>query len=331
VDSLISPWGRHSNWVTAWIDQTRFIPLTDILELNEEIGQGFFGKVYIGKFNGKTVAAKKLNTETDKFDTEFWQEVDVLLGLSHKNIVRFVGVTSLNGGKYLLTEFANKGEVKSYLSKKTKEEITRAQIVKMSLDTAEGMTFISRLNIVHRDLAVRNLLCSEMNGELVVKVADFGLSRRSSGDILTISDKSADPIRWAAPETFTGKVSTQSDIWSFGVTLWELFTFCKSEPYAELNNQKVKQSVTSGNSVMEFFKLKDAPKEINDLLESCLQFEPSKRPTFKVISSILNGIKEKLEGDSAANIWEFPNEGVKDSVPDYGEGTYETSEQDYNE
>jgi len=294
------------------------------LELNEEIGEGFFGKVYIAKWNSRTVAAKKLNSASQKFDTEFWQEVDVLLGLTHKNILKFLGVSNMNGDKYLLTQFANRGSVKSYLSEKNKLNVRPSLIVQMARDTAQGMAFISRLNIVHRDLAVRNLLCSESNNQLIVMVSDFGLSRKSEGNTLTISDKSADPIRWAAPEAFGGIVSTKSDVWSFGVTMWELFTFC-SEPYPGLTNSQVKQTVTSGKSVLEYFKLDDVPAGINELVANCLEFEPTKRPTFREAVESLQKILDTLQADSSLNEWKMLDSSLVGGT-DLGEGTYETAD-----
>jgi len=227
-----------------------------------------------------------------------------------------------------MTEFANKGAVKSYLTKKTKADISPSQLVQMALDTAEGMSFMSRLNIVHRDLAVRNLLCSEVENKLIVKVADFGLSRKSTGDTLTISDHSADPVRWAAPETFTAKVSVQSDVWSFAVTVWEIFTFCHSDPYPGLSNSHVKQTVTDGKDVTTYFLLKDCPDGVNELLKSCFLFEPTERPTFIQITKILKDIIQTLEDTPSLNTWKLPDEvPTKEEAVDLGEGTYEVEYQ----
>jgi len=162
---------------------------------------------------------------------------------------------------------------------------------------------------MHRDLAARNLIVSDEK-ELFIKVADFGLSRFGTSYKRAAS---GDPVRWAGPETFPpvisknnspfkGTVTLASDRWSFGILLYELFTFCAVPPYGEQTVEQIKIKLNDRADVSTFFELQDCPKGVNELIKKCLNYEQDKRPTFEMILDTLKSINDSITKDQ----WELP-------------------------
>jgi len=305
---------------------------SDELKIIGRIGGGSFGEVFKGKYRGEFVAAKRLmSQQNDKLDTTFYQELDTMMQLKHKNVVKFMGIVFKDADRYVLTELMDKGSAKSFLSSSSKLEMKPSQIVGIAIDTAAGMAYLSSQKIIHRDLAARNLLVASKNG-LITKVTDFGLSRKAANDeqIYEKSGNTNDPIKWAAPETFEGKVSLLSDIWSFGITLYELFIFCVADPYVNLSNAKVKHLLKDKSNMAALLTLDDAPEEIQSIISDCLQYEPSIRPSFGTIGVRLRKIQKQIEADSLTNQWKN-SDPISASATQFGEGSYDDGEDGYDE
>jgi len=144
-----------------------------------------------------------------------------------------------------------------------------------------------------------------------VKVADFGLARKvNEGDAYYArSIDSQHPVRWSAPESFppTSRVSLRSDVWSFGIVLFELFEFCKTDPYPELSTSKVKQKLEAETKedMSKYLQIRDCPDSIQQLLNDCLLNDSHSRPTFSKIVNILETMKEKIR---LTNQWKYPDQ-----------------------
>jgi serine/threonine protein kinase len=184
--------------------------------------------------------------------------------------------------------FCEHGALLSWLATNGSQS-SRRTLYTMALDVSNGMSYLESLGIVHRDMAARNVLVSS---DLSCKVSDFGLSRVSDDGTTQVDAKDQVAIRWAAPEAFTDrKYSSKSDVWSYGVVLYEIFTFGR-KPYEDWKNRRVIEEIKVGNR-MERSPL--CPEEIYELMLSTWHADPEQRPTFRMLSTSLNALMLALE------------------------------------
>eukprot|EP01119_Soliformovum_irregulare_P018086 TRINITY_DN5484_c0_g1_i1.p1 TRINITY_DN5484_c0_g1~~TRINITY_DN5484_c0_g1_i1.p1 ORF type:complete len:659 (-),score=199.30 TRINITY_DN5484_c0_g1_i1:45-1919(-) len=256
---------------TSIMDQAQYI--ADIV-VQDRIGSGRFGEVREGLWGNNKVALKKLRTLDQISDIS--AEASLLLTLRHPHIVSFFGIYRGDEEEYMVLEMMSLGSVKDFLtSDKFDNSLQYKDLISMCAQAAAGMAYLEKRGIVHRDLAARNLLIKEEAGKFIVKISDFGMSRET-GDYYT-SKSNLIPVKWTAPEALQyGKFSSSSDVWSFGVTMWEILTRGK-EPWHSLSNQEATAKIQDG------FQL-EKPREVEDdiwrIVIQCWIMEASKRPTF---------------------------------------------------
>lgn len=233
------------------------IPYKNI-RLGKKLGEGQFGVVYkavaegLRDFNGSTQVAVKMCEGpyvTTKDKEDFVAEGELMKELTyppHPNVVRLLGVCSTAEPLCMVIEYMELGDMKSLLRESRPTMDSPGQIslddrLRLAADVARGMHFLSATGFVHRDLAARNVL---VDGNLVAKISDFGLSRAlQNSDYYRKSGQALLPVRWMAPESLAqGKFSTDSDVWSFGVMLWEVVTFA-ALPYPGRSNKTVVDDV----------------------------------------------------------------------------------------
>ncbi|CAG5122081.1 unnamed protein product, partial [Candidula unifasciata] len=230
---------------------------------NELLGNGQFGQVKKGyvKNNGVKipVAIKSLKDDaSDKDKTDFLNELSILKQVgTHENVVCLVGACHIRGVMYVAMEYAKHGDLRTFLRQcrrltslqgyDTTPSLTlhgslRPQVlIKLSLDTARGLQHLADKQIIHRDVAARNVLLGD---KLVAKIADFGLSKNDQTYVKTSSTRV--PIKWMAVESlFTSTYTLQSDIWSFGILLWEIFTL-GGTPYSSIDSQQLFKYLKDG-------------------------------------------------------------------------------------
>lgn len=222
---------------------------------------------------------------------ELEEEARVMTKLKHPNIVEFFGFCPDYSPGAIVMEFLENGSLKSYVSReKSNLRNNVTFMIELCLDVAQGMSYLERKGYIHRDLAARNCL---VNRDNYVKVADFGLIRRAKEGFRLSYDKPI-PFRWAAPEILLGnpELRNKCDVWAFGVTLWEVFSFGLL-PYGSptrVSNYDVEDSLVNGQILGQ---PQSCPENVNRLMVQCFQWRPRDRPSF---ATICTKLQQLLEG-----------------------------------
>uniref|UniRef100_A0A8C3EM16 receptor protein-tyrosine kinase n=1 Tax=Corvus moneduloides TaxID=1196302 RepID=A0A8C3EM16_CORMO len=259
------------------------------ITIERVIGAGEFGEVCSGrlKLQGKRefpVAIKTLKVGyTEKQRRDFLGEASIMGQFDHPNIIHLEGVVTKSKPVMIVTEYMENGSLDTFL-KKNDEQFTVIQLVGMLRGIASGMKYLSDMGYVHRDLAARNIL---INSNLVCKVSDFGLSRVLEDDpeaaYTTRGGKI--PIRWTAPEAIAfRKFTSASDVWSYGIVMWEVMSYGE-RPYWEMTNQDVIKAVEEGYRLPSPM---DCPAALYQLMLDCWQKDRNSRPKFDEIVSMLD-------------------------------------------
>uniref|UniRef100_A0AAR2L7U1 receptor protein-tyrosine kinase n=1 Tax=Pygocentrus nattereri TaxID=42514 RepID=A0AAR2L7U1_PYGNA len=259
------------------------------IAIDKVVGAGEFGEVCSGRLKLPSkkeicVAIKTLKAGyTEKQRRDFLSEASIMGQFDHPNIIRLEGVVTRSKPVMIVTEYMENGSLDSFL-RKHDAQFTVIQLVGMLRGIASGMKYLSDMGYVHRDLAARNIL---VNSNLVCKVSDFGLSRVLEDDpeaaYTTRGGKI--PIRWTAPEAIAyRKFTSASDVWSYGIVLWEVMSYGE-RPYWEMSNQDVIKAVDEGYRLPPPM---DCPAALYQLMLDCWQKDRNNRPKFEQIVSILD-------------------------------------------
>uniref|UniRef100_A0A8D0HDW7 Tyrosine-protein kinase n=1 Tax=Sphenodon punctatus TaxID=8508 RepID=A0A8D0HDW7_SPHPU len=253
----------------------------------KELGTGQFGVVKYGKWRGQYDVAIKMIREGCMSEEEFIEEAKVMMDLSHEKLVQLYGVCTKQCPIFIITEYMAKGCLSAYL-REARQRFKPHELLEMCKDVCEAMEYLESKQFLHRDLAARNCL---VNNEGTVKVSDFGLSRYVLDDEYTSSLGSKFPVRWSPPEVLLySKFSSKSDVWSFGVLMWEIYTLGKM-PYERFNNSETAEHVTQG---LRLYRPQLASERIYTIMYSCWHEKAEERPTFKVL---LGNILEIMDDD----------------------------------
>ncbi|CAF3377542.1 unnamed protein product [Rotaria socialis] len=259
----------------------------DSVTLSKLIGQGHFGQVYQGviKVSDGTLrpCAVKLRTT---HPTDLLQEASIMKQFQCYHVIQLYGICSRIRPPYVVMELMEHGDLKNYLYQHRQSELnpngstlSESAMIQLALDVADGMYYLSDQKFVHRDLAARNCL---VNGNHTCKVGDFGLTRDIyETDYYRRGGRSFLPIRWMAPESLRdGRFDTVSDVWSFGVLLWEIATLAE-QPYQGYGNEEVVHYVRYGNITLE--RPPNCPEILHKLMRACWTFPPGDRISFRSI------------------------------------------------
>ncbi|XP_063042669.1 tyrosine-protein kinase Tec [Engraulis encrasicolus] len=257
------------------------------LTFMKELGSGQYGVVRLGKWRAQHKVAIKAIREGAMSEDDFIEEAKVMMRLSHPKLVQLYGVCTQQRPIYIVTEFMELGCLLNFLRQR-RGSFGFEDLLSISLDVAQGMAHLEANGFIHRDLAARNCL---VNDSFVVKVSDFGMARYVLDDQYTSSMGSKFPVKWSPPEVFNFcKYSSKSDVWSYGVLMWEVFTEGKM-PFDQNQNHEVVLMVTKGHRL---YRPKKATPPIYDIMERCWQEQPEERPSFADISFM---ITEALEAE----------------------------------
>ncbi|XP_045464391.1 tyrosine-protein kinase Abl isoform X7 [Harmonia axyridis] len=257
---------------------------TDIV-MRHKLGGGQYGDVYeaVWKRYNMTVAVKTLKEDTMALK-DFLEEAAIMKEMKHPNLVQLMGVCTREPPFYIITEFMSKGNLLDYLRNGNKENINAVVLMYIATQIASGMSYLESRSFIHRDLAARNCLVGENH---LVKVADFGLARLMRDDTYTAHAGAKFPIKWTAPEGLAyNKFSTKSDVWAFGILLWEIATYGMS-PYPGVDLTDVYHMLEKG------YRMEcppGCPPKIYELMRQCWQWHAHERPTFAEIHHALENM-----------------------------------------
>ncbi|GMT04998.1 hypothetical protein PENTCL1PPCAC_27172, partial [Pristionchus entomophagus] len=255
------------------------------IAMRNKLGGGQYGDVYEGywKRYDKTVAVKTLKEDAMALP-DFIAEAQIMKELHHKNLVQLLGVCTREAPFYIITEYMCYGNLLDYLRKSDRAKLTPSTLIHMATQVASGMAYLESRNFIHRDLAARNCLVGENN---LVKVADFGLARFMREDTYTAHQGAKFPIKWTAPEGLAyNTFSTKSDVWAFGVLLWEIAT-CGMAPYPGVELSNVYSLLEKG---FRMDQPPGCPPNVYMLMLQCWNWSPSDRPRFRELHSRLENI-----------------------------------------
>ncbi|KAL0851706.1 hypothetical protein ABMA28_000031 [Loxostege sticticalis] len=276
------------------------IDRTDIV-MKHKLGGGQYGDVYEATWKrcNITVAVKTLKDDTMALK-DFLEEAAIMKEMRHRNLVQLLGVCTREPPFYIITEFMSRGNLLDYLraaaAAAAREPAPDAVVLMyMATQIASGMSYLESRSFIHRDLAARNCLVGENH---LVKVADFGLARLMRDDTYTAHAGAKFPIKWTAPEGLAyNTFSTKSDVWAFGILLWEIATYGMS-PYPGVDLADVYHMLEKG------YRMEcppGCPAAVYELMRGCWQWSPSDRPSFREIHHALehmfqdNSITEEVE------------------------------------
>ncbi|KAL8212133.1 UNVERIFIED_CONTAM: hypothetical protein K2H54_038745 [Gekko kuhli] len=276
---------REKAPVTAGLSYGKWMINPQELTFEQEIGVGEFGVVHLGSWlQQMKVAIKTIRTGAMSKE-DFIEEAQVMMKLSHPKLVQLHGVCMQQDPMCLVFEYMEFGCLCDYL-KKQRGSFSKEDLLGMCQDVCEGMTYLEQVSVIHRDLAARNCLVGECH---VVKVSDFGMSRYVLDDQYTSSMGTKFAIKWSAPEVFSySRYSTKSDVWSFGVLMWEVFSEGKM-PYENRSNAEVVEEISAG---LRLYKPRQASNTIYKLMRSCWSEKQDDRPSFSTLLYQLNEISD---------------------------------------
>ncbi|KMQ91292.1 alk tyrosine kinase receptor-like protein [Lasius niger] len=265
----------------------------DYITLVKPLGQGAFGEVFQGVYKYRRdeehpVAVKTLpSLSTTQAEADFMMEALIMSKFNHANIVHFIGVSFDKHPRYIVLELLAGGDLKNFLREERPRpdrptSLTMLDLIMCGYDVANGCKYMEEARFIHRDIAARNCLLTTKAPGRTVKIADFGMARDIyRSDYYRKGGKAMLPIKWMPPESFLdGIFTTKTDVWAFGVLLWEIMSFGYM-PYTGCANREVMSMVTSGGRLE---KPAGCPDPIYGIMTRCWHPQPDDRPSFSTIA-----------------------------------------------
>uniref|UniRef100_A0A671NXC7 receptor protein-tyrosine kinase n=1 Tax=Sinocyclocheilus anshuiensis TaxID=1608454 RepID=A0A671NXC7_9TELE len=271
-----------------------------LLHVNEIIGRGHFGCVFHGTLlepdgQKQHCAVKSLNRITDIEEvSQFLKEGIIMKDFSHPNVLSLLGICLPSEGSPLVVlPYMKHGDLRNFIRDEAHNPTVK-DLMGFGLQVAKGMEYLASKKFVHRDLAARNCMLDE---SYTVKVADFGLARDVyDKEYYSVHNKHGVklPVKWMALESLqTHKFTTKSDVWSFGVLLWELMTR-GAPPYSDVNSFDITIFLLQGRRLLqpEF-----CPDALYNVMIECWHPKPERRPTFSELVSRIAAIFSSFSGE----------------------------------
>ncbi|XP_071640994.1 discoidin domain-containing receptor 2 [Temnothorax longispinosus] len=282
------------------------------LNIVENLGCGCFGDVHlceVDRFPGYDEVFRNTSSDlvivkslkpgsSDALRIEFQQEAKRLVRLADRNVARLLGASLEDDPMCIVLENGEYGDLNQYLQSHiaetsnlhTAKTLSFGTLVYMATQIASGMKYLEEMDFVHRDLATRN--CIVCRG-CTIKVSDLGSGRSAyAADYFRVEGRPPLPIRWMPWESMLmGRHTCKGDVWAFAVTLWEILTFAREQPFEEFPDHRIVENATYFYQEDERRMIlplpKNCPKEIYDLMRECWQRNDVDRPNFREIHLFL--------------------------------------------
>ncbi|XP_033917151.1 tyrosine-protein kinase Mer isoform X2 [Melopsittacus undulatus] len=297
------------------------------LSLGKVLGEGEFGSVMEGRLSQPEGTPLKVAVKTMKLDNfsqreieEFLSEAACMKDFDHPNVIKLLGVCIELSSQQVprpmvILPFMKYGDLHSFLLRSRLEMapqfVPLQTLVKFMVDIALGMEYLSSRHFLHRDLAARNCM---LRDDMTVCVADFGLSKKIySGDYYRQGRIAKMPVKWIAIESLADRVyTTKSDVWAFGVTMWEIATRGKT-PYPGVQNHEIYEYLVRGQRLK---KPEDCLDELYALMSACWRADPAARPTFLQLKLHLEKLLENLPAPRSSGDVLYINTHLPEDSPD---------------
>ncbi|KAK5908316.1 hypothetical protein CgunFtcFv8_016388 [Champsocephalus gunnari] len=279
--------------------------MRNLLSIGKILGEGEFGSVVEGCLQQPDGTSEKVAVKTMKLDSfsqreieEFLNEAACMKDFNNPNVIKLLGVClEIGPGNFpkpmVILPFMKYGDLHSFLLRSRLGEssvfLPTQTLLKFMVDIALGMEYLSGRNFLHRDLAARNCM---LRDDMTVCVADFGLSKKIySGDYYRQGRIAKMPVKWIAVESLADRVFTiKSDVWAFGVTMWEISTRGMT-PYPGIQNHEIYDYLLEGQRLKQ---PGDCLDELYEIMYSCWRADPLDRPFFPQMRETLEKLTEKL-------------------------------------
>ena len=246
------------------------------IRLVRRLGAGQFGEVWEGLWNNTTQVAVKTLKPGTMSAQEFLQEAGLMKKLRHPKLIQLYAVCTKEEPIYIVTELMKHGSLLDYLRGEGRK-LQQSQLIDMCAQVASGKAYLEQQNYIHRDLAARNILVGE---HLICKVADFGLARVIDEDIYEAHTGAKFPIKWTAPEAaLYNRFTIKADVWSFGITLYEVITYGRF-PYPGMTNAQTLEALQQGYRMPA---PQGCPERLYNVMLDCWRDQPETRPTFETL------------------------------------------------
>ncbi|XP_065904814.1 uncharacterized protein [Dysidea avara] len=298
-------WNRHKEQSHADMHHT------DLVVDKQPISIGFYSDTYMAvlKVSGRCVTVQKCHPDYKK--EQCLAGAEILKQCQHQNIVDFIGVCARGRPIYIITELMFGGNLVHYLQE-NKDSINTSQLISFCRHTASGMEYLTSSNYIHRDLQAANCMVDKFGNNLTLKISDFHLAKKiTSGRFKSDANELKNiAVKWTAPEVYeTYEFSTASDVWSYGILLYEIFSY-GSQPYPGLDDENIKESVRQGYRMKA---PKDTPLVIRILMVRCLSLTPNKRPQFKDIICQIDNPSDII-GTVVVDGYDYTPEHVREEI-----------------
>lgn len=276
----------------AEIDPKLMIPFYELI-FKHQIGKGSFGQVYLAHWQSQAVAVKRIEHLTDATRKEFIREINITSRLHHPRIVQLIGACTEPDRACILLEYMSQGSLEHYLSSHPVSSLSEQK--KLALEIAQGMIYLHSRGVIHRDVKSANILIDE-DGH--AKVSDFGLAKIHSHSVHSAASRS-EAIAWMAPElrTINPTYTTHSDVYAYGVVLWEIATGKKPYEGREITSPSDIEGKKPG-------KLNGISCEaLRRLIEVCWSRVPEQRPSFEEIIPQIEAIHDRPPSPDAESYY----------------------------
>ncbi|CAB3361514.1 Hypothetical predicted protein [Cloeon dipterum] len=260
------------------------------LVLTKKLGSGNFGEVWLGKWKDESVAVKTLKPGSMSASA-FLEEAAIMKKFRHKNLVALFAVCSKDEPMYIIQEFMKKGSLLDYLRHGDGRCLLTNDLIYISAQIASGMHYLENLNLIHRDIAARNILVTDNN---LVKICDFGLARLIEDDEYCAKAGGRFPIKWTAPEAILyNRFTIKSDVWSYGILLMEIFTYGQV-PYPGMTTKDVMEALERDYRMPKPHNV-PMPDQVYETMLICWDGNPERRPTFEFLKHFFEDFSTSIE------------------------------------